>query len=96
MAAKVQLHLETSSLSFVEGGVKVISPPLDSTSAENLLLLSNASAIITSNSSWSWWAGWIAGGETHVLVPEPYYKAFEGEFIDHIPDHWQRYPSEFL
>jgi hypothetical protein len=96
LKAKVQLHLETSSLPFVGGGVKVISPPLDSTSAENLLLLSNAAAIITSNSSWSWWAGWIAGGKTHVLVPEPYYKAFGGEFIDHIPDHWQRFPSKFL
>jgi hypothetical protein len=95
LKAKIDILLENTSLAN-RGGVKVINPPASSTSAENLLLLSQASMIITSNSSWSWWASWIAGKNTHVIVPEPYYKAFEGEFLDHIPDHWERYPSEFL
>ena len=92
---KVELLLKTSSPAH-RGGVKVINPPSNSTSAENLFLLSHASVIITSNSSWSWWAGWIAGKNTHVIVPEPYYKAFGGEFVDHIPAHWQHFPSKFL
>jgi len=96
LKAKIELLLETTSLANRGGEVKVINPPSNSTSAENLLLLSQASMIITSNSSWSWWAGWIAGKNTHVIVPGPYYKAFGGEFLDHIPDHWERYPSEFL
>lgn len=76
--------------------VTVMSPPKESTSAENLLLLSMSQAIITSNSSWSWWASWIAGQKTRVIVPDPYYKAFHGEFIDHIPSYWQRYMSDFV
>jgi hypothetical protein len=76
--------------------IMVINPPLDSTSAESLLLLSKSSVIISSNSSWSWWASWIAGNSCYVVTPEPYYKAFHGEFIDHIPGHWQRFPSKFI
>jgi hypothetical protein len=92
---KIEQTLEINELL---GGIeiKVIHPPLTSTSAENLLLLSKSSIIIGSNSSWSWWASWIAGNNCHVVTPEPYYKAFYGEFIDHIPDHWQRFPSKFL
>jgi hypothetical protein len=95
LRAKVETLLETTSITD-RHTVKVIDPPPNSTSAENLLLLSQASMIITSNSSWSWWAAWIAGRDTHVIVPEPYYKAFEGEFLHHIPDDWMRYHSEFL
>jgi len=79
-----------------EGQVIVVSPPFESTSAENLLLLSMSQAIVSSNSSWSWWASWMAGRETRVVVPNPYYKAFDGEFIDHIPSFWHRYPSDFV
>jgi hypothetical protein len=96
LKTRIESLLKTTQNRLLPSVVRVINPPSTSTSAENLLLLSQASAIITSNSSWSWWASWIAGVNTHVIVPQPYYKAYEGEFIDHIPDRWQRFPSEFI
>ena len=74
----------------------VIDPPMDSSSAESLLLMSRSSVIITSNSSYSWWAGWIGRANNLVIVPNPYYKTFSGEFLDHIPPNWQSFPSDFL
>lgn len=76
--------------------IAVITPPVESCSAESLLLLSLSSVIITSNSSWSWWAGWLGRQDNHVIIPEPYYKSFEGEFLDHIPPAWEKFPSKWL
>ena len=76
--------------------VHVIQPPTESSSAENLLLLSLSSAIISSNSSFSWWAAWLGREHNYVIVPQPYYKSFAGEFLDHIPPTWQSFPSSFL
>jgi len=76
--------------------VSIVMPPNESSSAESLLLMSLSSVIITSNSSFSWWAGWLGRENNHVVIPKPYYKSFSGEFVDHIPPNWNSFPSEFL
>jgi hypothetical protein len=78
------------------GGVSVIYPPKESNSAESLLLMSLSSVLVTSNSSFSWWAGWLGRSSNQVIVPNPYFKNFNGEFTDHIPPNWQSFPSDFL
>jgi hypothetical protein len=85
-----------ATLGGVGGDISVIYPPKESNSAESLLLMSLSSVLVTSNSSFSWWAGWLGRSSNQVIVPNPYFKNFNGEFTDHIPPNWQRFPSDFL
>lgn len=57
--------------------------------AENLVLMSQFDALIGSNSSFSWWAGFLSDGPEKVRIfPRPW---FTGEFLDTrdlLPKHW--------
>ena len=52
---------------------KILTPTKGSTPLEALTVISQADAIIMSNSSFSWWAGWLAKNEALRIVPEPWY-----------------------
>jgi hypothetical protein len=50
---------------------RVVEPPTSSTALENLLLLSAASGLACANSSFSWWAAYLADGARVVVFPRP-------------------------
>ena len=51
---------------------EVIMPPArHSCAAEGLVLMSRGSAVVTANSTFSWWAGYLCSGE--VCAPEPFH-----------------------
>ncbi len=70
----------TDSPEMVEGlrnqlGIKsqVISPS-DLSTSETMVLMSRCSGLVTSNSTFSFWAG-ILGQDVEVVVPEPWFKS---------------------
>jgi hypothetical protein len=50
---------------------RVVEPSAASTALENLLLLSSASGLACANSSFSWWAAYLAEGARVVVFPRP-------------------------
>ena len=50
---------------------RVVEPSATSTALENLLLLSTASGLACANSSFSWWAAYLAEGARAVVFPRP-------------------------
>jgi hypothetical protein len=50
---------------------RVVQPSAASTALENLLLLSAASGMACANSSFSWWAAYLAEGAGVVVFPRP-------------------------
>lgn len=52
-----------------------ISPPDDSHAMESLALMSEASAVVMANSSFSWWGAWLADpARTLAVAPQPWFK----------------------
>jgi hypothetical protein len=50
-----------------------IDPPSDSRPLESLLLMSQAHHLVTANSTFSWWAGWLGERKGRwVLCPRPW------------------------
>jgi len=54
--------------------IKVISPPVGTSPAESLMLMSYAKRIILGNSSFSWWAARLGDRDKVVVYPEPWFK----------------------
>jgi hypothetical protein len=72
--------------------VKLIQPPVDNDPAESLLLMSEGSANIVSNSTFSWWAATLNQNSSIVLAPAPWYRKIkEPESL--IPPTWMRLPA---
>jgi hypothetical protein len=42
--------------------------------AEDMLLMSLGKAIITANSTFSWWSAWMSDPSAHVVVPKPWFR----------------------
>ena len=72
-----------------------ISPPIGTDATESLVLMSFGKAIITANSSFSWWAA-VSGNRTkNVIAPIPWFKNLD-EPKDLIPAHWLRIKSSWV
>ena len=53
----------------------MITPPAEATPLENLLLMSSANALVTANSTFSWWAAWVGDHESRpVICPRPWFR----------------------
>ena len=54
--------------------IRVISPPPGVRPAESLMAMTRARALIAANSSFSWWAAWIASKScgSRVVIPSPW------------------------
>ena len=59
---------------------------------ESLVLMSRAKKIIIANSTYSWWAAFLAMDGTKVFAPSKWFKSLNDP-IDLIPDHWTRVES---
>jgi hypothetical protein len=82
---------------FKNFGMKIclIEPPPESDPVESMILMSNASKIVISNSTFSWWAAKLAHSGTSVYAPS---KWFEGrpDPTDLIPPAWERVDSQWV
>ena len=70
----------------------VVGSDQDSTDFETLILMSKANAIIMANSTFSWWASFLASENTTVITPTKWFKGAEDP-IDLSPPHWIRVMS---
>lgn len=60
-----------------------------------LTLMSQYKHYILSNSSFSWWAAWLAGEDAVVLAPERWYdSSFIADYQDVYEDNWEKIPVE--
>lgn len=71
-----------------------VRAPRDSHPMESIALMSRASAIITANSSFSWWGAWLADPDRTVTVaPTPWFREGLHDERDLCPPQWLRRPS---
>lgn len=69
--------------------VTIVHPPPDSHDLESMLLMAQSSAIITANSSFSWWASWLGRQrERAVVVPKSWNKVDNISRQDLFLGHW--------
>lgn len=73
----------------------IIDPPSQSSPMESLALMSRASAIVTANSSFSWWGAWLAGPQASVACPLPWLHGAGLDEGDLRPPWWQSVGSDF-
>lgn len=52
---------------------EILRPPPESRPIESLILLSMARYLVTANSTWSWWAGFVGNAQT-VCYPNPWFR----------------------
>jgi len=73
---------------------RIIKAPDDSHPMESILLMSQANAIITANSSFSWWAAWLANLEPALtFAPDPWFASADKDERDLCPPQWVRLPN---
>ncbi len=68
-----------------------VAPPPGTDAAESMMLMATGSAVVISNSTFSWWSG-ILNNDGVVIAPKKWFKnQTDPEFI--IPPTWVRLPS---
>lgn len=77
--------------------VEIVRPPADTNPIESVLLMSRATAVVTANSSFSWWAAWLADplGST-VVCPAPWLSAAGADERDLRPPQWLTIDAGFM
>ena len=73
--------------------VRWIEPPERGDPAESLMLMSSGSALVISNSTFSWWAAALSTGRP-VVAPSKWFKNMEDPELM-IPSTWKRSPSKW-
>lgn len=73
---------------FPEGDYYISSQDLDS-SPETLILMSRCQSFIGSNSSFSWWAGYIGSNHSGICIfPRPWFTETSMDSRDLLPPNW--------
>lgn len=80
-------------LSGLRGNMLIVRTPKEVDAAESLVLMSRASAVVTANSTFSWWAGALAEPGTPVTAPNPWFPA-QHRYDFYFP-HWVKLESVF-
>lgn len=79
---------------WLEGDVRFVeyeSAPITKLHASDLQLMSLAQIFIIANSTFSWWAAWLAGARAKlVIAPRDWFKLRELKTDDLVPAHWER------
>jgi hypothetical protein len=78
----------------IRKGFRIMEPSSDSDPIESLLLMSRASHIAISNSTYSWWAASFAAPGSVIYAPTKWFEQRQDP-IDLIPDNWVRIQSEW-
>jgi len=71
---------------------KFVDPSFDLTPAETLVLMSKGKAFVISNSSFSWWAAYVASENSPVIAPSKWFRSLPDP-EDLIPSNWIRLES---
>ena len=74
---------------------RVINPPTESDPVESLILMSQASHIAISNSTYSWWAATLASEDTVIFAPTKWFE-LKADPVDLIPNSWVKVQSEWV
>jgi hypothetical protein len=74
---------------------RVIEPPPDSDPVESMILMSHASKIAISNSTFSWWAAKFASSKTSIYAPSKWFE-HRTDPTDLIPASWKRVDSQWV
>ena len=85
-AARQLLGVDSTNAHFVD-------PPTGTHPVESIRLMAGANAIITANSSFSWWGAWLADPtSTTVIAPDPWFTGAGYDERDLCPPQWVRLP----
>ena len=74
---------------------RIIEPARGSDPVESMILMSNASKIAISNSTFSWWAAKLASSKTSVYAPRKWFE-HRTDPTDLIPTSWDRVDSHWV
>lgn len=74
----------------------LVEPPPQSHPMESVMLMAQASAIVTANSSFSWWGAWLAGPAATVVSPGTWFRGARHDEGDLRPPSWMTAPSDFM
>jgi hypothetical protein len=84
-----------SALCELSEDVIIVRPTEDAHPMESIMLMSRASAVITANSSFSWWGAWLAGPDVPVVCPAAWFRGARHSEDDLRPPSWTTAPSDF-
>jgi len=73
----------------------VVIPPKGSNPNESMILMSRASDIVIGNSTYSWWAAYLASEKTNVIAPEKWFRTLEDPALL-LPEHWVKITSQWI
>lgn len=73
---------------------RIITPPIDSDPVESLLLMSQASQLVISNSTFSWWAAAHSQSSTSIYAPTKWFE-LRNNPVDLYPNSWIKVQSEW-
>lgn len=83
-----------ANFDWLEGSARFVeyaTPPSCKVHGSDLQLMTRAEYFIVANSTFSWWAAWLAGKRAKlVIAPKEWFKLPELTIDDLIPDHWER------
>ena len=83
-----------SILRHVHDVAHFVVAPKNSHAMESVVLMSNADAVVTANSSFSWWGAWLADPtRTPAVAPAPWFRSGTNDESDLCPPQWLRAPS---
>lgn len=87
--------LVENEFKYLDFKLTFVKPPVESDPVESLLLMSLASDIVISNSTFSWWAAFLSRTNTRVIAPSKWYKS-QSDPLDLIPSNWARIESSWM
>lgn len=72
----------------------VVPQPADEPKEHVLLAASHGTSYVIANSTFAWWAAWMSGPASQVVLPDPWFRVRSPEGI--APPEWQAVPAAWV